>query len=87
MPSDKVDHSRLGHPPSTGPPTINEGKRFSTVQLGRQFVERSAFLQSDNRNGLDTTWEVDTERYLSYAGASGSSGNPTHTRLGKQNDD
>ena len=73
--------------PSIGPPTINEGKRCSTVQLGRQLTERSACLQSENRNGLDTTWDVGAERYLSYAGASASFDNPIHTRSGKQKDD
>jgi hypothetical protein len=61
MPIDKADHSA-----STGPPTINEGKRRSTVQLGRQFVERSEFLQSEDRNGLDTTWDVGAERYIPF---------------------
>ena len=77
MPIDKADQSWLIHSPSSSPPVINEGKCCSTLQLGRQFVERSGFLQSENRNTLDTTWDVGAERYLSYAGANGSSDNPT----------
>ena len=60
-------------------PSIGEDKRCSTVQLGRQFVERRAFLQSENRNRLDTTWDIGAERYLTYAGADGSSDKRTHT--------